>query len=35
LRTMGATAKDAVATVAAANGLPKRQVYRLWLDLRS
>jgi 16S rRNA (cytidine1402-2'-O)-methyltransferase len=35
LQAMGATAKDAVATVAAANGLPKRQVYRLWLDLRA
>lgn len=28
----GASARDAVAEIAAANGLPKRQVYRAWLD---
>jgi 16S rRNA (cytidine1402-2'-O)-methyltransferase len=33
LRGSGASAKDAVAAVASAHGLPKRQVYRLWLDL--
>ena len=33
LRAYGATAKDAVAAVAAGFGSPKREVYRLWLEL--
>ena len=32
LRSQGAHARDAVSQVAAETGLPKRQVYRLWLD---
>ncbi len=35
LRAEGARAKDAVDTVAGALGLPRRRVYRLWLDLRA
>jgi 16S rRNA (cytidine1402-2'-O)-methyltransferase len=33
LRAKGATARDAVAEVAHATGMPKREVYRLWLAL--
>ena len=32
LRAAGASAKDAVAAVAAAFGSPKREVYRLWIE---
>ena len=32
LRSQGAHAKDAVSQVVDATGLPRRQVYRMWLD---
>lgn len=35
LRERGARAKDAVALVAAASGLPKKRVYELWVALRA
>jgi len=35
LRAQGLSARDAVARVVAASGLPRRQVYRMWLETAS